>query len=296
MNRIYRPVLIALMSVLSAFAASAAAVIPGSGARPWSLDGQMAFVRMPSLETSAVTAIAQDTQGFLWFGTQSNLLRWDGYQLRTYARDPDAAGSLPDNFIRSLLVDDRGQLWVGSNSGGLSRYDPQTDGFTSFPVGANGTSDGTISVLISDHRGGLWIGTGHGAGDAVLVEVAERLRALLRETDLAARLGGDEFCVILANPRDTAAVDSACTRIIKRLGEPIILADRTVVIGASIGVATVPHGRVTTPDELHKSADTALYEAKRGGRNTWRWDNSSAVSATATGSWKRSMTKLARLK
>jgi diguanylate cyclase (GGDEF)-like protein len=150
------------MSVLSAFAAGAATVNSGSGARPWSLDGQMAFVRMASLDTSAVTAIAQDTQGFLWFGTQSNLLRWDGYQLHTYARNPDAAGSLPDNFIRSMLVDDRGQLWVGSNSGGLSRYDPKTDGFTSFPVGANGTSDGTISVLISDHRGGLWIGTGHG--------------------------------------------------------------------------------------------------------------------------------------
>jgi diguanylate cyclase (GGDEF)-like protein len=148
------------MSVLSPFAAGADAV--ASGARPWSLDGQMAFVRMASLDTSAVTAIAQDAQGFLWFGTQSNLLRWDGYQLHTYARNPDTAGSLPDNFIRSLLVDDRGQLWVGTNSGGLSRYDPQSDGFVSFPVGANGTSDGSISVLISDHRGGLWIGTGHG--------------------------------------------------------------------------------------------------------------------------------------
>jgi diguanylate cyclase (GGDEF)-like protein len=150
------------MSVLSSFAAAAGAQNSGSGARPWSLDGQIAFVRMASLETSAVTAIAQDTQGFLWFGTQSNLLRWDGYTLHTYARNPDAAGSLPDNFIRGLLVDDHGQLWVGTNSGGLSRYDPQTDGFVSFPVGANGTSDGRISALISDRRGGLWIGTGHG--------------------------------------------------------------------------------------------------------------------------------------
>jgi diguanylate cyclase (GGDEF)-like protein len=153
---------IALMSVLSPFAAATAADNSGSDARPWLLNGQMAFVRMASLETSAVTSIAQDMQGFLWFGTQSNLLRWDGYRLHTYARNPDAAGSLPDNFIRSLLVDDRGQLWVGTNSGGLSRYDPQTDGFVSFPVGANGTSDGTISALISDRRGGLWIGTGHG--------------------------------------------------------------------------------------------------------------------------------------
>jgi hypothetical protein len=105
---------IALMSVLSLIAAGTGAANSGSGARPWSLDGQMAFVRMASLETSAVTAIAQDTQGFLWFGAQSNLLRWDGYRLHTYARNPDAAGSLPDNFIRSLLVDDRGQVWDGA--------------------------------------------------------------------------------------------------------------------------------------------------------------------------------------
>src|SRR5208283_2146840 len=131
-------------------------------ARPWVREGQLVFVRMPALETAAVMAIAQDSQGFLWFGTQSNLLRWDGYHLRTYAQDPEVAGSLPDNFIRSLFVDERGRLWVGTNSGGLSRYDPQIDGFVNFPVGAGGTRDGTVSALISDRRGGLWIGTGHG--------------------------------------------------------------------------------------------------------------------------------------
>jgi len=95
----------------------------------------MAFVRVGSLETAVVTAIAQDRQGFLWFGTQSNLLRWDGYPLHTYARNPDAPGSLPDNFIRSLLVDGHGQLWVGTNSGGLSRYDPETDGLSAIRLG-----------------------------------------------------------------------------------------------------------------------------------------------------------------
>ncbi len=136
---------------------------------------------------------------------------------------------------------------------------------------------GDFALLLIDLDGfkGINDTVGHGAGDAVLVEVATRLRTLIRETDLASRVGGDEFCVILAQPRDTAAVDSACARIIKKLNEPIVLADRVVVIGASIGVARAPRERTTTPDELHKGADVALYDAKRAGRNTWRWDNRS---------------------
>jgi diguanylate cyclase (GGDEF)-like protein len=152
-----------LLAGLLALGTPALADAPAAAAaRPWQLEGQLAFVHMDSVETAAVNAIAQDPQGFLWFGTQSNLLRWDGYQFHTYARNPDAPGSLPDNYIRSLLVDARGRLWVGTNAGGLSRYDPETDSFVSYPVGAGGTSDGTIRVLVSDRHGGLWIGTGHG--------------------------------------------------------------------------------------------------------------------------------------
>ena len=157
-----RPVAFALLCVWLAFASAGAAAQSRTVARPWSIAGRLAFVRLPFIETVAVTATAQDAQGFLWFGTQSNLLRWDGYRLRTYARNPDAPGSLPDNYIRSLLVDDSGRLWVGTNSGGLSRYDPQSDGFISVPVGPGGTRDGTIPALISDGHNGLWIGTGHG--------------------------------------------------------------------------------------------------------------------------------------
>jgi diguanylate cyclase (GGDEF)-like protein len=158
-----------------------------------------------------------------------------------------------------------------------------------------GRAQGDFALLLIDLDGFKAINdtVGHGAGDAVLVEVAARLRTLIRETDVAARLGGDEFCVILAQPRDTAAVDSACARIIKRLSDPIVLGDRIVAIGASIGVARVSRERATTPDELHKAADMALYEAKRGGRGTWRWDNSSGASTATSSSWKRLATKVA---
>jgi diguanylate cyclase (GGDEF)-like protein len=147
---------------------------------------------------------------------------------------------------------------------------------------------GDFALLIIDLDGFKSINdnVGHDAGDAVLVEVAVRLRTLIRETDLVARLGGDEFGLVLAQPRNMSAVDSTCARIIKNLNEPISLPDRVVVIGASIGVAKAA-GDHTTPDEIYKAADVALYEAKKAGRNTWRWDETSAASAALTASWKR---------
>jgi diguanylate cyclase (GGDEF)-like protein len=147
---------------------------------------------------------------------------------------------------------------------------------------------GDFALLLIDLDGFKSINdtVGHDAGDAVLVEVAGRLRTLIRGTDLVARLGGDEFGLVLAQPRNMSAVDTTCARIIKNLNEPIALADRTVVIGASIGVAKASSDRAT-PHEIYKAADVALYEAKKAGRNTWRWDKSSAASAAMTSSWKR---------
>ncbi len=147
---------------------------------------------------------------------------------------------------------------------------------------------GDFALLLIDLDGFKSINdtVGHDVGDAVLVEVAGRLRRLTRETDLVARLGGDEFGVVLAQPRNMSAVDTTCARIIKNLSEPIGLGDRIVVIGASIGVAKAS-GDLITPDEIYKAADVALFEAKNAGRNTWRWDETSAASAAMTASWKR---------
>jgi len=138
-----------------------AASAPGP-THPWRLPSQLAFAPVSHSETVAVTAMAQDSEGFIWFATQSNLLRWDGYRMRPYARNPDAPGSLPDNYIRCLLIDGAGRLWVGTNSAGLSRYDAQSDGFIEIPVGPGGTRDGVMMALVSDGHNGVWVGTGHG--------------------------------------------------------------------------------------------------------------------------------------
>ncbi len=106
---------------------------------------------------------------------------------------------------------------------------------------------------------------GHAIGDAVLVAVAERLRACVRERDLIFRIGGDEFVILLP---DTSAAESTAVaeRIIARIAEPLDLGNTGVLtIGVSVGSATFPDDG-QSPDALLRSADHAMYEAKRRGK------------------------------
>jgi diguanylate cyclase (GGDEF)-like protein/PAS domain S-box-containing protein len=103
---------------------------------------------------------------------------------------------------------------------------------------------------------------GHSAGDALLVAVAQRLRATLRVEDTAARLGGDEFAVLTEGRGDTSAAAALAERLISALATPFVLVGREVVIKASIGIAVAQPGDVTTAEELLRNADVAMYSAK----------------------------------
>ncbi len=106
---------------------------------------------------------------------------------------------------------------------------------------------------------------GHPAGDELLKIVAERLQRLVREADTVARLGGDEFVLLLEEPHDNGGVDQICQRILAALAEPVRLEGRDFAIGASIGVGYYPKDG-STPEELLKHADTAMYRAKELGK------------------------------
>lgn len=115
------------------------------------------------LANNALTALAQDRDGFLWIGSQSGLMRFDGYRFRTYQHDPQDAGSIPSNFVQSLFADTAGNLWVGTANAGLARYDPRTGRFVSYPVGgARGFRAANPEAIIDDGRNGLWVGTDAG--------------------------------------------------------------------------------------------------------------------------------------
>jgi diguanylate cyclase (GGDEF)-like protein len=111
---------------------------------------------------------------------------------------------------------------------------------------------------------------GHPCGDELLRIVADRLRQIVRETDVIARLGGDEFVVLQSPSRSPEEAVSLARRIVEELGRPYSVEGHDVVIGASIGIAVAPHDG-TDPDLLLKNADMALYRAKSDGRGAWRF-------------------------
>lgn len=111
---------------------------------------------------------------------------------------------------------------------------------------------------------------GHDAGDSLLIEVAARLTAAVRDTDSVARLGGDEFAILVADGSDPESVAAVCKRIMESFAVGIPIKGTTTKTGVSIGAALFP-GHGATQDALYKSADLALYEAKRAGGNVWRW-------------------------
>ena len=109
---------------------------------------------------------------------------------------------------------------------------------------------------------------GHPAGDAVLLEVAIRLRECTRDIDLVARLGGDEFVLVLHGMDSHAEIDRFCERLLDSLHQPIHHDHHTLHIGASIGIA-LSRRQGHLAEELIRCADIALYQAKSNGKKTW---------------------------
>jgi two-component system, cell cycle response regulator len=123
---------------------------------------------------------------------------------------------------------------------------------------------------------------GHGAGDLVLQEVAERLKDTVREEDTVARMGGDEFLIALWHVTGADYATSVAKRAVKALARPYSIEGNSVKITASAGFSIYPdHGE--DAETLIESADLALYEAKRAGKNTCRISERTGLPAAAHG-------------
>ncbi|HEY6922810.1 MAG TPA: diguanylate cyclase, partial [Steroidobacteraceae bacterium] len=124
---------------------------------------------------------------------------------------------------------------------------------------------------------------GHDVGDALLIEAAIRLQAAVRKSDCVARLGGDEYAILLTQNPAATDIEAVCKRIVDNFALEVVVNGAGVKTSPSIGVAVYPeHG--TAQDRLYKSADLALYEAKRMGGNRWCWYKARMAGNSANGS------------
>lgn len=111
---------------------------------------------------------------------------------------------------------------------------------------------------------------GHSSGDLLLQDVAARLKERAREQDTVARVGGDKFLIVLTSIKDVPDAAVAAERILDSLAAPFVVNGQTLDVTCSLGISIFPeHG--TDGEALIKNADAAMYSAKDGGRNTFRF-------------------------
>ncbi len=114
------------------------------------------------LSHGTVFSIVQDQAGFLWFGTQSGLNKYDGHEITVFRHDPNDPTSLSNDNAGNLFIDRAGIIWIGTWGGGLNRLDPRTEQFTTYrhdPDDPHSLSHDRVQTIFEDRAGNLWIGT-----------------------------------------------------------------------------------------------------------------------------------------
>ena len=114
------------------------------------------------LSQNAGLAIFQDSQGYLWIGSQDGLNRYNGFDFKIYKHDPEDPNSISHNSILAITEDKDGYLWIGTWGGGLDRFDPSTETFVSYRSDSNelsSLSNDTVTSIKQDSKGTLWVGT-----------------------------------------------------------------------------------------------------------------------------------------
>ncbi len=113
------------------------------------------------LQSSVITAMLQDSRGFLWFGTVDGLCRFDSYNFKTFGRISNNNNSLPGNYVVKLAEDHDGKIWIGLQKDGVSSYDPATGLFRSYDLSnIDSTTPLTraVSMLFIDKENNVWVG------------------------------------------------------------------------------------------------------------------------------------------
>jgi signal transduction histidine kinase/ligand-binding sensor domain-containing protein/CheY-like chemotaxis protein/HPt (histidine-containing phosphotransfer) domain-containing protein len=147
------------------------------------------------LPQATVMATLQDSQGFVWLGTEDGLVRYDGHDLYRYAYTRSDPHSLPGNFIWDIVEDAHHDLWIAVKEGGVARWNRASDTFTVYrhdPRNPASLASDTVRAIVLDARGQLWIGTSE-TGVDVLDPVTGRIRHLRHDPADPASLSSDRI-------------------------------------------------------------------------------------------------------
>jgi diguanylate cyclase (GGDEF)-like protein/PAS domain S-box-containing protein len=198
--------------------------------------------------------------------------RWMRCQALAVRTGPDGSatrlvGSLTDVTAQRELEE---KLRYGAHHDALTGLPNRTlflDRLTQALARSRRNPEARIALLFLDLDGFKQVNDnlGHLAGDQLLVKVAGRIGQRLRQSDTAARLGGDEFAVLLEDVRVPEAVDAIAADISRRLCAPYEIDGEEVIISAAVGAALSVTGQ-ERPDDILRSADSAMYQAKLKGR------------------------------
>jgi diguanylate cyclase (GGDEF)-like protein/PAS domain S-box-containing protein len=184
------------------------------------------------------------------------------------------------NRVCSINTDITERLRAQNEILHLAHYDALTDlpnrslfiDRVSQAISRNGRSRTSISVMFIDLDRFKTINDslGHNVGDKLLVEVALRLKSIVRAADSVCRLGGDEFAVLLTDLNSKHDIVSVADKIMTLLSGPYVIEGRELVVTPSIGISRCPVDGQNV-QELLKKADVAMYKAKRAGKNAYRF-------------------------
>jgi ligand-binding sensor domain-containing protein/signal transduction histidine kinase len=214
------------------------------------------------LSQESVLNILQDRQGFMWFGTQAGLSRFDGHRMTVFKNDPADPASLPDNYVSSSFEDAQGRLWFGTK-GGLARFDRDTQKFIRYSDGASAAAaapgNRSVVAIAAERSGALWLASGDGLKR--FDPDSGSLKVMRHDPARADSLSDNRVSALVF---DTAGVLWVGTGAgLDRLAP---------------GAAGFQHYRLGGPDEARRNSvlalsigkDGALWIGSAGGLETWR--------------------------
>ncbi|MEJ0035373.1 MAG: two-component regulator propeller domain-containing protein [Gammaproteobacteria bacterium] len=154
------------------------------------------------LSQSTVMSFLQDSQGYLWIGTESGLNRYDGYSIREYRRERGDEHGLANDYVWSIVEDGNGDLWLATWGGGVARWDRKTDRFERFrhdPLDATSLSSDLVRMVLIDQAGNIWAATDDGLD--VLDPRTRRVRHFRHREGEARSLASDHIFALYKDPR-----------------------------------------------------------------------------------------------